>query len=74
MAWYANISLKSGRNVVVSNLKSINKSSSSDSSVTKIVNFEEYHLMHGQKLTFVGESISTLISDEIEYVEFRQHD
>jgi len=74
MAWYVDISLKSGKNIVIDNLKSINKQSSTDGSVAKIVKFDDFYLTKGQRLSFVGETaIATLTSDEIEYIEFKQH-
>ena len=72
--WAANIQLKSGKNVLVEDLQSINKQSIVDSSVSKITKFDEFHLLHGQRLSFVGKStIVTLLSDEIEYVELNKY-
>ncbi|WP_113675489.1 hypothetical protein [Vallitalea guaymasensis] len=50
------ISLKSKRFVEIDDLQSINKLSPFDSSVTKITDFDNYHLTSGQNLTFVGQS------------------
>jgi len=73
MAWVANIVLKSGRGTTVDNLQSINKQSNVDSSVSKITNFTEFHLVPNQKLTFIGEEIIvSTMSNEIEYVEIVQ--
>lgn len=73
MAWYAEIRLKSGNVVNVGNLLSVNKQSSTDSSITKVVDFKTFHLASSQRLTFVGEKESvTLGSTEIEYVKFIQ--
>jgi hypothetical protein len=69
--WYANIFLKSGRNITLSELQSINKHT--DSSTIKITKFDEFCISKGQRLTFVGKtSIVTLLSDEIEFIEISQ--
>ncbi|KXG78254.1 hypothetical protein [Thermotalea metallivorans] len=73
MIWYAEIRLKSGNIVSISNLLSVNKKSQTDSSIAKIEDFKTFHLSPAQLLTFVGEKESvTLISNEIEYVKFFQ--
>ncbi|UZQ86005.1 hypothetical protein ODU73_000398 [Thermoclostridium stercorarium] len=75
MSWYANITLKSGKNIIVDDLQSINKQNSTDSSIKKITDFSTFFLLKGQRLSFVGQkSIVTLMSDEIEYVEIVQND
>ena len=75
MSWYADINLKSGKNIIVDNLNLINKLSTVDSSVEKITDFNAFFLLKNQRLSFIGEkSIATLMSDEIEYIEFKQHD
>jgi len=73
MGWYADITLKSGKNIIVDKLQSINKQSSIDSSIHKITDYTTFFLLKGQRLSFVGEnSMVTLMSDEIEYVELKK--
>mgnify|MGYP000910280877 CR=1 FL=1 len=75
MMWTADIYLKSGKNIIVRNLQSINKLSSTDSSITKITDFQEYHLLKGQRLSFVGElTVVTLLSEDIEYIQISKQD
>lgn len=70
MVWYANVVLKSGNNVLIDNLMSINTKSTSDSSIKEIKDFKTFHLTISQRLSFIGEnSVVSLMSDEISYVE-----
>ncbi len=72
MTWYVNISLKSSRYVTIDNLQSVNEQSGYDGSIEKYSNFEEFHLVNGQNLTFIGSSVVTLSSNDIEYIEFNK--
>lgn len=73
MAWNADIVLKSGKNVLVEKLSTINTKSSTDSSVKELKDFRTFHLNRGQRISFVGEkSVVSIISDEIEYVELSE--
>lgn len=73
MVWLADIYLKSGKNVIVDNLVSVNEQSGYDSSISKITDFSTYHLTNGQRLTFIGDPIVSLLSDGIDYVQFVEH-
>lgn len=69
MSWNAYIQLKSDSNVIVESLKSINVKNGSDSSVATTTDFESFHLLSSQRISFVGEGhVVTLNSDSIEYV------
>jgi len=44
MGWYADITLKSGKNIIVDKLQSINKQSSTDSSIHKITDYTTFFI------------------------------
>lgn len=74
MPWNVNIVLKSGKNIVVDKLVSINTKMTSDDSIKKMEDFKSFHLSQNQRLSFVGEKgVATLISNEIEYVEIYEY-
>ncbi len=69
LSWNAFIQLKSESSILVESLKSINVQNSSDSSITSTTDFESYHLLPSQRISFIGVNhVVTLISDSIEYV------
>lgn len=73
MVWTANIVLKSGKNIIVENLVSINTKNGADSSVKELKDFRTFHLSRAQRLSFVGSSsVASLMSDDIEYVELSE--
>jgi hypothetical protein len=75
VAWTVDISLKSGKNVIVEDLQSVNILSNFDSTIKKTIKFGEFHLEANQNLTFAGKSSSiSLSSNDIEYVQFDNND
>lgn len=73
MNWNAEIVLKSGKVVTVTDLKSINWKLQSSSSVVENTEFEKFVLPSGRILSFVGEKqIVSLSSNEIEYLTLHQ--
>ena len=68
MAVTANITLKSGQNIVVNGLKSITTPNSS------ITDFSEFYIFNPELLNFVGASSCVAINaSSIEYVEFENY-
>lgn len=74
MSWLANINLKSGRNVIVYELNTINLKTMINSSVQEITDFKSFHLSPGFKIVFVGKQIVSVVSDEIEYLEIKPYE
>lgn len=73
MFWYADINLKSGKNIIVEKLQSINDQYGADNTTTKITDYNDFFLQAHHRLSFVGEkSIAVLSSEEISYVELKQ--
>lgn len=71
--WMANICLRSGKYLLVEDLQSINELSGTGPTITKITNFDEYHLLKDQKLSFIGKSaMVTLLAGDIEYVQISE--
>lgn len=68
MAVTANIILKSGQNIIINNLKSIDTPNSS------ITNFSEFYILNNELLNFIGDSSCVAINAiSIEYVEFQNY-
>ena len=64
----ADIVLKSGKNIIINNLKSIDTPNSS------ITNFSEFYILNNEFLNFVGDSSCVAINAiSIEYVEFQNY-
>jgi len=55
MTWNVEIKLRESRDVVIPNLKSINTQNDSDSSITSLTDFEKFHLVQNQRLTFLSD-------------------
>lgn len=68
MAVTADIVLKSGQNIIINNLKSIDTPNSS------ITNFSEFYIHDPELLNFVGASSCVAVNAiSIEYVEFQNY-
>ena len=68
MAVTADIVLKSGKNIIINNLKSIDTPNSS------ITNFSEFYIHDPELLNFVGASSCVAVNaTSIEYVEFKNY-
>ena len=68
MAVTADIVLKSGQNIIINNLKSIDTPNSS------ITNFSEFYIHDPELLNFVGASSCVAVNAiSIEYVEFKNY-
>lgn len=64
----ADIVLKSGQNIIINNLKSIDTPNSS------ITNFSEFYIHDPELLNFVGASSCVAVNAiSIEYVEFKNY-
>lgn len=73
MAWNVQIQLRNADSVTLSNLKSINTQSSSDSSITSLTDFEKFHLVQNQRLIFISEEhIYSINSSDIVSVLFKK--
>lgn len=73
MAWNVEIKLRESRDVLIQDLKSINTQSSSDSSITSLTDFEKFHLVQNQRLSFLSENqIFSIDSSDILSVLFRK--
>ncbi|KOY81277.1 hypothetical protein I6G82_02705 [Lysinibacillus macroides] len=73
MAWNVEIKLRESRDVLIQDLKSINTQSSSDSSITSLTDFEKFHLIQNQRLSFLSENqIFSIDSSDILSVLFRK--
>ncbi len=68
MAVTADIVLKSGQNIIINNLKSIDTPNSS------ITNFSEFYIHDPELFNFVGASSCVAVNAiSIEYVEFKNY-
>ena len=73
MAWNVEIKLRESRDVLIQDLKSINTQSSSDSSITSLTDFEKFHLIQNQRLSFLSDNqIFSIDSSDIISVLFRK--
>lgn len=67
MKYFAEIVYKSGRYDTVDNLVSITSKGKLNAAAVKITNFEEFRLMKDHELTFVGDTIVSCFSNEVEF-------
>ncbi len=73
MAWNVEIKLRESRDILIPDVKSVNTQSSSDSSITSLTDFEKFHLVQNQRLTFLGDNqVFSIDSSDILSVLFRK--
>ncbi|MGE7840128.1 hypothetical protein ACQKNX_04985 [Lysinibacillus sp. NPDC093712] len=73
MAWNVEIKLRESRDILIPDVKSVNTQSSSDSSITSLTDFEKFHLVQNQRLTFLSDNqVFSIDSSDILSVLFRK--